>query len=350
MRLSPPLSTSTRSRSGNSRLELLDRVEVRRDVVADRGVRAGAGLHGADPLVGQHARATQEVGVLGRVDVVGDDADRQLGAPACGTARRRARSCRCRPGRRCRCGRTRSAGRLAPCSWAWSASLWCGGRSRSGRKETHLRSVMDVGEQVEERRAVGRQRSGRSGRLGGTEVAELGGEPGQHAVHRERIEAEQADRGAGRRGDRGQRGGLRRPGRACRRRARRRGRARSGGAAARRPSGSAAVGEHRAQQPAQPAAELPRRGRIASDGSRASYSASSSSQSGGRGLAGGRRRRRRRPGPTCAAGRGRTPRRRRGRAPARPSPPAPCRRSARAPGRRARVEQQQQERVHQNRK
>ena len=39
------------------RLQLLDRVQVGGDVVADGGVRAAAGLHRADPVVGQHARA-----------------------------------------------------------------------------------------------------------------------------------------------------------------------------------------------------------------------------------------------------------------------------------------------------
>ena len=41
------------------------------DVVADRGVRAPAGLHGGDPRVGQDGVPAQEVGVLGGVDVVG---------------------------------------------------------------------------------------------------------------------------------------------------------------------------------------------------------------------------------------------------------------------------------------
>ena len=59
-------------------LELLDRLEVHGDVVADRGVRAAARLHRNDPLDLEHARGAQELGVLGRVDVIGDDAQSQL--------------------------------------------------------------------------------------------------------------------------------------------------------------------------------------------------------------------------------------------------------------------------------
>ena len=57
VRLSPPLSTRTRSSGPRPRLQLLDRVEVGGDVVADRGVRAAAGLDGEDPLGRQHAGA-----------------------------------------------------------------------------------------------------------------------------------------------------------------------------------------------------------------------------------------------------------------------------------------------------
>jgi hypothetical protein len=41
-------------------------------------VGTAAGLYGADPLVGQHTVATQEVGVLGGVDVVGHHRHRHL--------------------------------------------------------------------------------------------------------------------------------------------------------------------------------------------------------------------------------------------------------------------------------
>ena len=56
--------------------ELLERVEVRRDVLADRGVRAAAGLDGADLRGGQRFVAVEELGVLAREDVVGHDAER----------------------------------------------------------------------------------------------------------------------------------------------------------------------------------------------------------------------------------------------------------------------------------
>lgn len=55
--------------------QILDRVEVRRDVVADGGVRTAAGLHRGDALVGQHRMAAQKVCVFCRVDVVGQDRD-----------------------------------------------------------------------------------------------------------------------------------------------------------------------------------------------------------------------------------------------------------------------------------
>ncbi len=58
--------------------QIVDGVEVRGDVVADGGVRAAAGLHCRDPVVGQHRMPAQEVGVLGGVDVVGQHRQRQL--------------------------------------------------------------------------------------------------------------------------------------------------------------------------------------------------------------------------------------------------------------------------------
>src|SRR5713226_9820051 len=54
-------------------LQLLHSVEIDRDVVADRRMRAGASLHAADSLWRQRAGTDQEVGVFSRVDVVGDD-------------------------------------------------------------------------------------------------------------------------------------------------------------------------------------------------------------------------------------------------------------------------------------
>jgi hypothetical protein len=53
-------------------------LEVHGDVVADRRVRTAAGLHGDDPLDVEHAGGAQELGILGGVDVVRDDAEAQL--------------------------------------------------------------------------------------------------------------------------------------------------------------------------------------------------------------------------------------------------------------------------------
>ena len=106
------------------RLELLDRLEVRGDVVADRGVRAAAGLDRGDPLDRQHAGGAQELGVLGRVDVVGHDAEPRPRPTARRRARRSGCSCRSRRGRRRRSGvRVQLAKRRSLCSrWMGAAS------------------------------------------------------------------------------------------------------------------------------------------------------------------------------------------------------------------------------------
>ena len=52
--------------------EFLDRIEVGADVIAHGRVRTAAGLHGRHPVGVDRAAATKEVGILGRVDVVGD--------------------------------------------------------------------------------------------------------------------------------------------------------------------------------------------------------------------------------------------------------------------------------------
>ena len=67
-----------RSSRSIARDQVVDGVEVGGDVVADGGVRAAAGLHGRDALVGQHGVPAQEVGVLGGVDVVGQHRQRQF--------------------------------------------------------------------------------------------------------------------------------------------------------------------------------------------------------------------------------------------------------------------------------
>ena len=54
-------------------LEVLHGHQVGGDVVADRRVRAGAGLDPDDALLGQHAGRAEEPRVLVGVDVVGDD-------------------------------------------------------------------------------------------------------------------------------------------------------------------------------------------------------------------------------------------------------------------------------------
>ena len=59
-------------------LELLDRVEVRGDVVTDGRVRAASGLDRDDPLLGQHPGAAEGLGVLGGEDVVRDHGERQV--------------------------------------------------------------------------------------------------------------------------------------------------------------------------------------------------------------------------------------------------------------------------------
>ena len=55
--------------------QAVDGVEVDRRVLADRRVRAAAGLDADDALLGEGAAAHQELGVLLGVDVVGDDGD-----------------------------------------------------------------------------------------------------------------------------------------------------------------------------------------------------------------------------------------------------------------------------------
>lgn len=55
--------------------EVFDGFQVGGDVVADRGVGAGAGFDGGDALGRQDGFAPQVFGVLAGVDVVGDDGD-----------------------------------------------------------------------------------------------------------------------------------------------------------------------------------------------------------------------------------------------------------------------------------
>ena len=55
--------------------QAVDRVQVDRRVLADRGVRAAARLDADDALLGQRPAAHQELRVLLGVDVVGHDGD-----------------------------------------------------------------------------------------------------------------------------------------------------------------------------------------------------------------------------------------------------------------------------------
>ena len=124
VRLSPPLSTNTRSSGPVAASSSSTASRLARDVVADRRVRAAAGLHRGDPLVRQHARGAQELRVLGRVDVVGHDAEPDLVARARRTARRSGCSCRTR-----RVRRPRSAGHVQLAKRRSLCSRWMGAAS-----------------------------------------------------------------------------------------------------------------------------------------------------------------------------------------------------------------------------
>ena len=83
--------------------------EVDRGVLADRGVRAAAGLDALDALRRRARRSrVRNCAILARVDVVRDDGELVARRAARRRASRRARSCPSRPGRRCR----REAGRV----------------------------------------------------------------------------------------------------------------------------------------------------------------------------------------------------------------------------------------------
>ena len=133
VRLSPPDSTRIRSSRSLRRDQVVDGVEVGGDVVADRGVRAAAGLHRGDPLVGQHGVAAQEVGVLGGVDVVGQHRQRQFVAqlPA-QRGDQRGLAGADRPAEPMRSGSPGVAVRLGRSVCAWgSPSRKCGGMEGS---------------------------------------------------------------------------------------------------------------------------------------------------------------------------------------------------------------------------
>ena len=56
-----------------SLVQFLQRHQIGRDVLANGGVRAAAGLHGRDPFHGQGLIADQKLRVFAREDVVGHD-------------------------------------------------------------------------------------------------------------------------------------------------------------------------------------------------------------------------------------------------------------------------------------
>ena len=75
------------------------RGEIDRGILADRGVRAAAGLDADDAVGLERAGARQELGVLLGVDVVGDDGDVVGRRASSCTGARPARSCPSRPDR-----------------------------------------------------------------------------------------------------------------------------------------------------------------------------------------------------------------------------------------------------------
>ena len=83
-------------------VELGDRLQIDRGVLADRGVRAAAGLDADDAVLGQRLQPRQHHGVFLGVDVVGDDGDGEFVAQRLAELFGRASSCPSRRGRRCR--------------------------------------------------------------------------------------------------------------------------------------------------------------------------------------------------------------------------------------------------------
>ena len=78
-RLSPPDSTMTIFRARELLLQLGDGGQVDAGVLADGAVRTAARLDADDPVQRQRLAPRQELGVLPRVDVVGDDGEVELG-------------------------------------------------------------------------------------------------------------------------------------------------------------------------------------------------------------------------------------------------------------------------------
>ena len=74
-RLSPPDSMKITSRSGMALRHLVDGGEIDRGILADRRVRAAAGLHAHDAVFGQRLQPVEDQRILLGVDVVGDGGD-----------------------------------------------------------------------------------------------------------------------------------------------------------------------------------------------------------------------------------------------------------------------------------
>ena len=74
-RLSPPELDENQIEPGKQPAHFGDRGEIDRGVLADRGVRAAAGLDAEDALGRQRAGAGEELGVFPGIDVVGDRGD-----------------------------------------------------------------------------------------------------------------------------------------------------------------------------------------------------------------------------------------------------------------------------------
>ena len=165
VRLSPPLSTSTRSsgarpRSSSATASRLAETSSRIAVCGQPPVST-ARIRSAR----QHAGAAQEERVLGRVDVVRHDADARARRRARGRAPRRASSCRSRPGRRCRSAARAQVAKSLPSRAAWaserssSAGAKPAGSARGSSRPRARRELGDRGAaSTSQRRRVARRR------------------------------------------------------------------------------------------------------------------------------------------------------------------------------------------------
>ena len=178
-------------------LQVLDRVQVGGDVVADGGVRAASGLDRADALVGQHAGPAEEVGVLGGVDVVGHDRDRDVGGERAAQGRDE---------------RGLAGAHRAADADPHRAPVGVGQRGVPVLVYVDLRTQRDAPPRWrgvrrrcragERRRRAGRRPGRPRSRTGRRDRVASRREAGEHGLDAVRVEAEQAHRRAGRAGDR----------------------------------------------------------------------------------------------------------------------------------------------------